>query len=78
MMLLTFLEAKNIRRHKARFPNKDLKLRAGLLRDRVSDSTNEAFGWEVELSKFTDFLVLCLALAATGGVEEEEEEEEES
>jgi hypothetical protein len=76
MMLLTFLEVKNILLHKARLPNKDLKLRAGILRDRVSDLSNDAFRCEVELSDVTDFLVLCLALAATGGrggVEEEEE-----
>lgn len=75
MMLLTFLEAKNILRHKARLPNKDLKLGAGLLRDPVSDLTNDAFGCEVEVSDVTEFLVLCLALAATGrggGVQEEE------
>ena len=68
-MLLTFLEAKNILRQRDRLPNKDLKLRAGLVWDRELELSENVFGCEVELSEFEDFCILCL------GLEEEEEEE---
>lgn len=72
MMLLSFLEAKNILRQRDRFPNKDLKLRGGLVLDREFGlaETENVFGCEVESSESNDFVSLCL------GFEEEEEEEE--
>lgn len=68
-MLLSFLEAKNILRQRDRFPNKDLKLRGGLVLDRELGlaETENVFGCEVESSESNDFDSLCL------GFEEEEE-----
>ena len=70
MMLLSFLEAKNILRQRDRFPDKDLKLRGDLVLDREFGLADNVFGCEVESSESTDFVSLCL------GFEEEEEEEE--
>ena len=69
MMLLSFLEAKNILRQRDRFPDKDLKLRGDLVLDREFGLADNVFGCEVESSESTDFVSLCL------GFEEEEEEE---
>ncbi|KAF3432176.1 hypothetical protein FNV43_RR26915 [Rhamnella rubrinervis] len=76
MMLLTFLEANNILRHRDRLPNNDLKLslRVLWLWDRLPSESpaNAVFGFdpEHEESSSTDLIRICLAL---GAPEDEEE-----
>lgn len=75
-MLLTFLEAKNILRHRDRLPNKDLKLRDVTLfsiRDPFPfEIVTNALGFGPELSNSADFLCPGLALEPPEDLEEEE------
>lgn len=77
-MLLTFLEAKNILRHRDRLPNKDLKLRVVTLLSIWDpfpfEILTNALGFGTVVSNFADFLCSCLALELPEDLEEEEEE----
>lgn len=65
-MLRTFLEAKNILRHRDRFPKKDLKLRVVILfssSDRFPfELLTNLLGFGLALSNFRGFLSPCLAV----------------
>ena len=75
-MLLTFLDANNILRHRARLPNNDLKLRLRvlLLWDRFpsESAANAVFGFDPEHkeSSSTDLIRFCFAPGAPDDEEE--------
>lgn len=65
MILLTLLEAKSILRHKALFPNKDLKVRVGFFGDGIVKFKGASFSESsspIVTGGLSDFLNLFLAL----------------